>query len=807
MIKVDKIQLSDKELSFLDDLICALVVDIIRSDEVEKLLEEGILKDVDDWKDVQADARAFLAHICDHRCLQAIGNGKFVCWKLNNLYESSDNTSHIMKPLPSNFTPPCIQKLLEIGIIKPFCVSSNGFVPKFKSDHPFLNPVCHIPPTNPSDDMNISPVEGVLFATCLSMQNVQRLTECGSVNTYVCKYIGKIDNGNYVVAFTDSNKHGGLVSRATFLHNTKISSLKINEEKNRESQRGSSHMSGQAISEMEMLHHILKYLEVVTDLVLMKVNTVVQDLRSNVPGLSTSLKATKIDDYTYNESTYRAHLDIWHQHSVNDIRLFDDLRFSRSKVDCISQFLLHPPELHELFDTVGNYFYWFTVSENRVNDKELAPLVDDDIYKSVWFDAFHHKVKVKVTALDEILEHLSYVQEREVFNISNDDSSTQSMLMSPLFCMYELFMYLIRLLRADEVRLDDEDVTFLDFAYEHLVDQECIGKHLTVPVFSYVKPTMGVHFIFHVALSMGRFASEVNICLQPSLHESLRYSKLMGPSNDAVELQKYSRNLLKEFILTQLVYFPNSKRVIDSWILSADEIFDTVIVEDNIPISELASAQFSTLFGNPDDKSPDEMYIHKMNNNLVDAALKDLGPAATVFNVPLRDNLLEATLDTQCNWDPEQSYTRNRSQAMSSFEEQRFAIHTCASAILKYTNVLSATSLVKSIGIKGFPGSGKTFCMLYLSLYARSLGLFVTTTAMMANRSIVLGGLHWHKLFYLPTEKNMLPHQRAEYAIARLSCDCIKMNVLTKLDILFCNEMGQVAAELLSVIDIILCHI
>ena len=53
----------------------------------------------------------------------------------------------------------------------------------------------------------MSPVEGYTFANCRSMQNIQILTQCGGVNKYVCKYIGKVDKQNYVVVQAN-NAHG-----------------------------------------------------------------------------------------------------------------------------------------------------------------------------------------------------------------------------------------------------------------------------------------------------------------------------------------------------------------------------------------------------------------------------------------------------------------------------------------------------------------------------------------------------------------------------------------------------------------------
>ena len=57
------------------------------------------------------------------------------------------------------------------------------------------------------------------------------ITDIGGCSKYTIKYIGKIDAQNYVVVYTDSHKNGKLVTKGTFLHNTKLSSSKQNEKK------------------------------------------------------------------------------------------------------------------------------------------------------------------------------------------------------------------------------------------------------------------------------------------------------------------------------------------------------------------------------------------------------------------------------------------------------------------------------------------------------------------------------------------------------------------------------------------------
>ena len=61
------------------------------------------------------------------------------------------------------------------------------------------------------------------------MENVQDLTGTGSCSKYFGNYILKMDENNYVVVSVEGA--GKLVTKATFLHNTKITSSKMNEDK------------------------------------------------------------------------------------------------------------------------------------------------------------------------------------------------------------------------------------------------------------------------------------------------------------------------------------------------------------------------------------------------------------------------------------------------------------------------------------------------------------------------------------------------------------------------------------------------
>ena len=144
----------------------------------------------------------------------------------------------------------------------------------FKSSLPLFHPYRHVPPTNTNNDINISLVEGYTFSELKSIQNVQVLTVTGGCSRYVCKYIAIIVKQNYVfVSVYGAEK---LVTKATFIHNSNITSSKMGEDKNKYKHRKKP--QGRCISHMEMLHFMSKNKEVVKDIDLIKVPKIPLDL-------------------------------------------------------------------------------------------------------------------------------------------------------------------------------------------------------------------------------------------------------------------------------------------------------------------------------------------------------------------------------------------------------------------------------------------------------------------------------------------------------------------------------------------------
>ena len=364
MLEVNWNKLNDDQTKFVKDLCRCSLMDIVRPREVKRLIGDGTFKTVDDWTDMINDAKNFLGHVCNSRCQMRMADGSFKCRKVNNLKISKDNTKHTFLAFNNDLPQNCINRLVKIGMIEPIVENEYGYRSAIKSKLSFLHPKRHIPPTNPSDDINMSPCEGHTFSICRSMQNIQVLTHGGGVNKYVCKYIGKIDEQNYVVVMVDPETNGQLVKKARFLHNTKVQTTKINEEKSREKrERKGKYPEGRCISIMEQVHVMLSYPEVATNLNFVSIPSMPLEYRVGV-ALEKTVADSAQEGNVSDDIRKLNQLSQWRQNTVNQMRIYDDLKQSKVSVDRISIFSLRPPELLDILDSTRIYFRWIYIKKN-----------------------------------------------------------------------------------------------------------------------------------------------------------------------------------------------------------------------------------------------------------------------------------------------------------------------------------------------------------------------------------------------------------------------------------------------------------
>ena len=156
------------------------------------------------------------------------------------------------------------------------------------------------------------------------------------------------------------------------------------------------------------------------------------------------------------------------------------------------------------------------------------------------------------------------------------------------------------------------------------------------------------------------------------------------------------------------------------------------------------------------------------------------------------------------DWDPVSNFRKNDDQSQQCYDDQKLSIKRNVAAKDKYSNYTEQCVFVKCRIIAGSPGSGKSFLLNYIAIYAMSRGLKIAVTALMDQRAVHLGGLHLHKLFYIPVNKRLTLHRVAEASIQSLFQHPVTLTILQMVDVLFLDEVGQISSEMLSCLDLIL---
>ena len=152
-----------------------------------------------------------------------------------------------------------------------------------------------------------------------------------------------------------------------------------------------------------------------------------------------------------------------------------------------------------------------------------------------------------------------------------------------------------------------------------------------------------------------------------------------------------------------------------------------------------------------------------------------------VYSIPSHDDLIGCSRKIPLDWNPVRNFKIYHTQSPGSFEEHKMDVRRTFYAIDQYLDYTCQCNFVTYRATTGSPGSGKSCILNYIYLYAMSKGLKVAMTSLMAQQAVHLGGIHLHKLFYLPVKRNMHIHQISETSLHSLveeSNDKFKMFVI-----------------------------
>jgi len=215
----------------------------------------------------------------------------------------------------------------------------------------------------------MSPIIIDFFIALKSMQNAQALDHTNGLSKYVCKYIGKFDEGNYIILCQDIHT-GDWVIGKTHLYNTKIVRSKMNEDRAYQNDRRKYHLKGCDMPYFEICQILLGHPKVYTNINFIEVSSLPFELRPH-NAVSLNINGDVID----NSDDLDDHpSDIFvsgplMQRLRNNLRLLTNQHMTDNQIatycnhngsslnyDMISIFSLRLPELLGVFTNPIDYF-------------------------------------------------------------------------------------------------------------------------------------------------------------------------------------------------------------------------------------------------------------------------------------------------------------------------------------------------------------------------------------------------------------------------------------------------------------------
>ena len=225
----------------------------------------------------------------------------------------------------------------------------------------------------------------------------------------------------------------------------------------------------------------------------------------------------------------------------------------------MSKFSLRPCELRKAFPQMRE-FYCFFEYVKKIKEDDLEKHVHIDINQTLLIDGLLNQVMVREEALLEIRTYL----QNEIKTPNPEEE-----IYDAIKLIKDMFNNIYHVIQSNDDDLNEDELFFKTHAKKNLLISHTRFYTLPTPVFSYTKPSNGAHFILHIMLSMGKFDTEIDLTLHSTLQESLRYCQLIGPSDIREDLTQYSNELMLKYFKEQITTFPNSKHVLQSWIVKA----------------------------------------------------------------------------------------------------------------------------------------------------------------------------------------------------------------------------------------------
>ena len=821
---------------------------IVTPEEYEMYLRKGILSSKEHLLQLLEMLEKILTHHHNRRCLipRKVGDAghtgrkvriapsagsqhlqeeerflHYRCKVPDNRLISSNPTRHVFVYVDVRHTPDVIDILEKIGsVVRVAGVARLSDLERYENLEYVdkeLETRRHVPPTSAAEGI-ISPVLSRLVVINPNSDNAQYLDNYG-VSQYLAKYVASIDECNriFLRAPTDAKNQQEvppLRAAGEKVGNTKITSIGIIEGARKKKTK--SAYLGRASNQTEGCQVLMQEPQTITTFEFVHISTTVLEERPAVDRtrpIQQLFKDRVVNGPVNNAYDINASQTIpsyqvrssWT--SCPDFRKFQstslllarDVMLSPLSTDAITAFGIRPPELSMIRSPVLYHrcFVRESISLPKTDNPSHAILsychsvLDQDYFRCAWVDASNRRVRLRLSCISRVLE---YIEAKSATYFGNSEEQ-KSMVV-------RFFRTLLRLSKdsLSEYGVSRRNTQKWNFMRDHFLCCLDRPKHVPVIWFTSVRPSFTGRFLIHILLSMGEFHDEMQLMQGGSIKEAFVTAGLIVRGDEETSVRK----MLRRYVVEQLCHLPGGAKSFDRHLVSANRGIREMVFNDAVAADGTPSYLYTHLVAEKEKKVEDELLRRK--KVLIDVVQTELR-ANGLRDLPNSESVLNSRTNQQnhpVEWSAA-DIPKSSEQSIESYEEQQNAIRVALVSITQYCSV--GTVAPKAVAIIGDPGAGKTTVSMFLLHHALCLGLNCATTAVMGERATQLGGVHLHDLFCLPgrTGKEMPSGQIAEIALSRMYArNQVKVEVLRRLDVLLLDEMGQLSAELLTVLDIIL---
>ena len=127
------------------------------------LISEGTIETIKDIDIISGSGKTILGYICNPKYLMVIRNGQYRYHEMYIIKTTTDNTKHIFKLLPNEYTIEYLERLVNVGLVESLTITEDVYVKLFKSNNSFyiINDISHLP------------IESYRFKVYQSIQKIQ----------------------------------------------------------------------------------------------------------------------------------------------------------------------------------------------------------------------------------------------------------------------------------------------------------------------------------------------------------------------------------------------------------------------------------------------------------------------------------------------------------------------------------------------------------------------------------------------------------------------------------------------------------